>query len=245
MFRTSNPTMREKFFEREAAYTGPTMTLRGTIGKTAILFAILLASAVVGWQIANPVVVIGTAILGIVLAIVVSFKREWSPVIAPIYAIVEGVFVGGVSAWYTAAMAKSQYPGIVPLAVLGTLSVFGIMLFLYATRVIKVTETFKMVVVGATIGIAVTYLGSWLMSMFIPNVWNMPIYASGWIGIAFSLFVIVIAAMNLALDFNLVEEGVQNEAPQYMEWFAGFALLVTLVWLYLEILRLISKISNR
>jgi len=245
MFRTSNPTMKEKFFDREVTYSGPTMTLRGTIGKSFLLLMILVVSAVVGWQIANPIVLIGTFFLGLGVAIAVCVKREWAPVLAPIYAIVEGVFVGGISSWYATAQATTKYPGAVPLAVLGTVCVFGIMLFLYATRVIKVTETFKMVVVGATIGIMVTYLGSWLMSIFIPNIWQMPIYGNGWIGIAFSAFVIVIAAMNLALDFNLVEEGVNNEAPQYMEWFAGFALLVTLVWLYLEILRLISKLSGR
>lgn len=244
MFRTSNPTMKEKFFTRDAAYSGPTMTLRGTIGKSFLLFAILLVSAVVGWQIANPVVIIGTAILGLILAIVVSFKREWSPVLAPIYAIVEGVFVGGVSSWYTVAFAKN-YPTIVPMAVLGTLGVFGIMLTLYGTRIIKVTETFKMVVIGATLAIGVTYLISWGLSLFIPGVWNMPIYGSGLIGIAFSVIVIIIAALNFALDFNLIEEGVQSGAPKYIEWFAGFALLVTLVWLYLEVLRLLSKLQSR
>ena len=245
MFRTSNPTMKEKFFTRDAAYSGPAMTLRGTIGKSFLLFAILLVSAVAGWQMANIVVAIGTALLGLGLAVVISFKRDWSPVLAPVYAIVEGVFVGAISSWYATAFAKGPYPTIVPMAVLATLGVFGIMLALYGTRVIKVTETFKMVVIGATLAIMATYLLSWGLSLFIPAVWNMPIYGSGLIGIAFSVIVIIIAALNFALDFNLVEEGVKSGAPKYMEWFAGFALLVTLVWLYLEVLRLFSKLQSR
>jgi uncharacterized YccA/Bax inhibitor family protein len=245
IFRTSNPTMREEAFQGYTAVGGGVMTLTGTIGKSFILLALLLATAVIGWMNPSLPLLIGSAIGGIVIALVTVFKKEWAPFTAPAYALVEGLFVGSLSAIVTLALAKTSYGNAVPLAVLGTMLTFGVMLTLYATRVIRVTETFRTVVVGATIAVLITYAASWLLSIVWPGVWDMPIYGSGWAGIAFSVLVIGIAALNLALDFDLIETGVGVKAPKFMEWYAGFALLVTLVWIYIEILRLITKLANR
>lgn len=237
--------MKEEAFQGYTAVGGGVMTLTGTIGKSFILLALLLATAVIGWMNPSMPLLIGSAIGGIVIALVTVFKKEWSPFTAPAYALVEGLFVGSLSAIVTLALAKTNYGNAVPLAVLGTMLTFGVMLTLYATRVIRVTETFRTVVIGATIAVFITYAASWLLSIFWSGVWDMPIYGSGWAGIAFSVLVIGIAALNLALDFDLIETGVGAKAPKFMEWYAGFGLLVTLVWIYLEILRLIMKLANR
>lgn len=220
------------------------MTLTGTIGKTFALIGLVLVTAVIGWMFPSIPMLIGSMILGLILAIVTCFKREWAPVTAPLYALVEGIFVGVVSWVATQALAKTAYANAVPIAVMGTLFTFLVMFTLYATRIVKVTETLKGVIVGATAAVAVTYLFSWIASIFWSNVWNLPIYQSGPIGIAFSVIVIAIAAMNLLLDFDFIEKGVQNRVPKYMEWFAGFGLLVTLVWIYIEILRLLMKLAG-
>jgi uncharacterized YccA/Bax inhibitor family protein len=237
--------MKEEAFQGYTAVGGGVMTLTGTIGKSFILLALLLATAVIGWMNPSMPLLIGSAIGGIVIALVTVFKKEWSPFTAPAYALVEGLFVGSLSAIVTLALAKTSYGNAVPLAVLGTMLTFGVMLALYATRVIRVTETFRTVVIGATIAVFITYAASWLLSIFWSGVWDMPIYGSGWAGILFSVLVIGIAALNLALDFDLIENGVGAKAPKFMEWYAGFGLLVTLVWIYLEILRLIMKLANR
>jgi uncharacterized YccA/Bax inhibitor family protein len=247
IFRTSNPTMREEVFEGQGipvASSDP-MTLIGTIGKSFVLIVLTMVTAVIGWMNPSMPLLIGSAIGGLILALVTAFKMDWSPFTAPVYALVKGLFVGIVSAVVTVALAKTAYANAVPIAVMGTLLTFAVMLGLYASRVIRVTDTLRGVIMGATAAVFVTYLFSWVASIFWPQVWNLPIYQSGWVGIAFSVIVIVIAAMNLLLDFDLIEKGVQNRLPKYMEWYAGFALLVTLIWLYIEILRLLLKLANR
>lgn len=241
--RTSNPTLREGFFEQEAASANP-MTLTGAIGKTFTLIGLVLVTAVIGWMFPSMPMLFGSLVGGFVLALVTCFKREWSPVTAPLYALVEGLFVGVVSWVATESLAKTAYANAVPIAVMGTLFTFVVMLSLYATRIVRVTETLRGVIIGATAAVMVTYLFSWVASIFWPNVWNLPIYQSGWAGIGFSIVVIAIAAMNLLLDFDFIEKGVQNRIPKYMEWFAGFGLLVTLVWIYIEILRLLMKLAG-
>jgi uncharacterized YccA/Bax inhibitor family protein len=247
MFRSNNPTLKEKVFrsQSQAGLAQGEMTLNGTVGKTGILLLLLIATATIGWASANPVLAIGGLLLGFGLAMVICFNPSFAPVGAPIYALLEGLAVGAISRWYNESYAKGQYTGMVPIAVMGTLFTLGVMLALYRSRVIRVTETFRMVIIGATAAIAVTYLATILLSLFGASVWNMPIYQASPIGIAFSAFVIVIAALNLCLDFNTIEAGIEARAPKYMEWYAGFGLLVTLVWLYLEILRLLSKLSRR
>lgn len=245
MFRTTNPTMKAEVFENETLTHGEPMTLSGTIGKAGMLLVLLMMGASVGWVMPNIIAFFVCLAVGFLLALAVTFKKEWSPVAAPVYALVEGYFVGTLSVIVTAMLEKTAYGNAVPLAIFGTMITFAVMLGLYVTRIIRVTETLKSVIIGATAAVFITYLGSWIMSMFLPKVWELPIYGNGWIGIGFSVFVIALAAFNLLLDFDLIEKGVENRAPKYMEWYAGFGLLVTLVWLYIEILRLIMKLARR
>jgi uncharacterized YccA/Bax inhibitor family protein len=174
---------------------------------------------------------------GLVLGLVTAFKKEWAPFTTLPYALLQGLFLGGISLQY-----EKQFSGIVPLAVGLTLGTLGALLFAYKSRLIRVTENFRLGVVAATGGIALFYLVSFVLSLFkirIPY-----IHESGPIGIVFSLVVVAIAAMNLVLDFDFIERGTSMGAPRYMEWYAAFGLLVTLVWLYLELLRLLAKIMG-
>jgi uncharacterized YccA/Bax inhibitor family protein len=189
-----------------------------------------------------PLILTG-AIGGLVVAIVLAFKKQWSPYLASAYALLEGLFVGAISAYYSAAFAE-QAPNIIINAVGLTLGTAVAMYLLYSFRIIKATEKFKSIIVTATAGIAIFYLIVWVMRMF--GFDNMTFLHEGSLmGIGFSLFVVAIAALNLILDFDMIEQGAAYGAPKYMEWYGAFGLLVTIVWLYLEILRLLSKISSR
>lgn len=247
LFRTNNPVYRSSTFDKVgvAASEAEAMTYGGTIAKTGLLFAILVISAGFGWAMPNLITAIVMLLAGLGLVVYSAFKPEVSPFTAPVYSAVEGYVVGVISLMYTIGMQDSKYSGIVPLAVLGTLAVFLVMLGLYATRIIKVTQTFAMVVIGATIAIAITYVGTLVIGMFSRAVYDLPMFGAGPIGILFSVFVIVIAAMNLALDFNLIETGVESKSPKFMEWYCGLGLMVTIVWLYIEMLRLLSKLARR
>jgi len=242
MFRTENPTLKARMFQ-EAVGSG-VMTLGGTMAKTAVLLLLLIAGATVGWAMQNIALLYVGVFGGLILAFVTAFKKEWAPVTASLYAVIKGLAVGTISVIVNASMAKTQYAGAVPLSVLGTFIVLGVMLALYATRIVRVTQTFVAVVAGATLAIGITYLVTLIGGLFFKGLFSMPIYQSGPIGIGFSAFVIVLAALNLAMDFQVIENGVQSRAPKYMEWYAAFGLLVTLVWLYLEILRLMAKLSG-
>lgn len=257
-FRTGNPALNDKTFEDALNQGGgglaglqggsvvardDVMTLDGTVGKSAILLAILLAAASWTWylvSVANPAVMLftwGGAIAGFVVGLVAIFNKKSAPITAPLYAICEGLFLGGVSALF-----EGQYQYIVIQATALTVGIFGTLLMAYASKLIKATENFKLGVVAATGGIALVYLVSIVLGFFHVSV---PfIHSSGPIGIGFSLFVVVIAALNLVLDFDFIESGCEMRAPKYMEWYAGFGLLVTLVWLYLEILRLLAKLRG-
>lgn len=242
--RTSNPVFKEETFDKVGSVTdvnAPAMTLYGTISKTVILLAILVACAFMGWSTPTYAYIPVAVVAGLGVAITLAFKPQWSMFLAPIYSVCMGLAVGTISKVVSVQLADTKYSNAVPLAILGTMATLGIMLALYATRIIKVTQTFVMVVAGATLAIAATYLLTWI----IPGMRNMVIFQSGGIGIAFSLFVIVLAALNFALDFKLIEDGVASRAPKYMEWYCGYGLLVTMVWLYLEILRLLAKLSRR
>lgn len=225
---------------------GAVMTARGAMSATLMLAVVMVASAVVGWSqvstttdgtIALPGWLFLSVIVGFVAALAATFKPGWARVLAPVYAVAQGAAVGAISKVYNV-----QYDGIVLQAVGATMGVFLVMLALYRTRVLRVTSTFRRVIVGATLGIMVFYLVAIVASLFgadlVPS-------GSGAFSIGFSVVVAAIAAFNLALDFDFIEQAERAGAPKHMEWFAALGLLVTVVWLYLEILRLLAKLRDR
>ncbi len=242
--RTANPALNDSTFNQGLASATNPMTLQGTVNKTGMLLFLVAVPAMYTWNktMANPGsagmwIAIG-AITGLIFCLITCFKPTWSPVTAPIYALAEGLFLGALSAMY-----EIQFSGIVLQAVLLTIGVLMALLAAYTTRLIKATENFKLGIFAATGGIALLYLLTMVLGFFgiqIPY-----IHQSGAIGIGFSVFVVVIAALNLVLDFDFIENGCRMGAPKYMEWYAAFGLLVTLVWLYVEILRLLAKIAGR
>ena len=249
--RSGNPALGENTFldigsGRVVSRDGSTMTLNGTVNKSGILLALILVTAAFVWDkyegpqstsAIMPWVAMG-GIGGFILAMITIFKKTWAPVTAPIYAVLEGLFLGGISAYY-----EARFPGIVMQAVGLTFGTLAALLMAYRSGLIRATENFKLGVVAATGGIFILYLVSFGMSFFGKSI---PfIHESGLMGIGFSAFVVVIAALNLVLDFDFIENGVEQGAPKYMEWYGAFGLMVTLVWLYLEILRLLSKLQSR
>jgi uncharacterized YccA/Bax inhibitor family protein len=257
MMRTGNPALNDKTFENFGVYrrdsvnegsTAGTMTINGTAQKTFFLLLLAMGSACFTWSRtfsaaeANPAAAmpwaIGGAIVGLVAALVVCFRHRWAPALAPVYAVAEGLFLGGVSAGL-----EASYPGIVIQAVGGTFGTLAGLLLAYQSGLIRATENFKLGLVAATGGICLVYLISLIGGFFgfpIPY-----IHSAGPIGIAFSLFVVVVAALNLVLDFDFIEQAADRGAPKYLEWYGAFALMVTLVWLYMEILRLLAKMRSR
>jgi uncharacterized YccA/Bax inhibitor family protein len=240
--RSGNPALNQKTFQNLEAVSGEKMSISGTVNKTLISLFILIATAAWVWSntkmgAVNPVVWLG-AFAGFIVAIVTCFKQQWAPITTPIYAALEGLFIGGISAIF-----EMQFPGIVIQAVSLTFGTLFCLLVAYQTKLIKVTQNFRMGIVAATGAIALIYIVTIILGFFgvrIPF-----IHGSGWMGIGFSLFVVTIAALNLVLDFDFIERGSEMGAPKYMEWYGAFGLLVTLVWLYIEILRLLSKIYRR
>lgn len=225
---------------------GQVMTLNGTVNKTGLLLLMCVATAAYTWSLfdpANPGAVmpwmLAGGLGGFVLAIVTVFKKTWAPVTAPMYALLEGLFLGGISAFF-----EMRFPGIVMQAVMLTLGVLAALLMAYKSGLIKATENFKLGVVAATGGIALLYLVNLGLRLFGFEGFGF-IHESGTWGIAFSAFVVVIAALNLVLDFDFIESGAEAGAPKYMEWYGAFGLVVTLIWLYLEILRLLIKLQSR
>jgi uncharacterized YccA/Bax inhibitor family protein len=249
--RSGNPVLGENTFldvgsGRVVTRDGGTMTLGGTVNKTALLLAMVLITAGYTWSLYSgpeslPAVfpwAIGGALVAFVLAIVTAFKKTWAPVTAPLYALAEGLFLGAVSAIF-----EAQYPGIVLQAVGLTFGTLASLLLAYKSGLIRATENFKLGVVAATGGIALLYLVNMVMRLLGFDGIGF-IHDSGWLGIGFSAFVVVIAALNLVLDFDFIESGVEAGAPKSMEWYGAFGLMVTLVWLYLEILRLLAKLRS-
>lgn len=259
LFKSGNPTLSEKRFKdtvlEEVVTHENAMTVKGTLNKFGILFLLTLATSYYSWKEATEggnawtLVLIG-AFGGLGIAIVLMFKKEWSSILAPAYALLEGLFVGAVSAFFEYAVASKQggysggYSGIVLQAVGLTFSVVIAMYLLYKFQIIKVTQRFKSIIITATAGIALFYLVCWGLVMFDANVPSF-VFQNSALGIGFSVFVVALAALNLLLDFDMIEKGAELGAPKYMEWYGAFGLLVTIVWLYLEILRLLSKISKR
>jgi uncharacterized YccA/Bax inhibitor family protein len=245
---TSNPAFSDKTFDVRGAYAGygSGMTISGTVNKAGILMLCVCATAAYTW---NQFYTTGDASSiggytmigafgGFIAALVTIFKKEWSPVTAPIYALLEGLFLGSLS-----AMLEVRYPGIAIQAVALTFGTCFCLLLAYRSGLIRPTEKFQMGIVAATGGIALVYLASMLLGFF--HVQIPGIFGSGPIGIIFSLVVVCIAALNLILDFNFIEQGSLRGAPKYMEWYGAFGLMVTLIWLYLEIIRFLSKLRDR
>lgn len=238
---TSNPILSGKAFSVETS--GQPMTIQGTVNKSLILFFIILITGSLSWRLAasNPEMLSAllwpAAIIGFVLAIITTFAKKWSMILAPLYAAAQGFFLGAISMVY-----NQFFTGIVIQAVLLTVGILGIMLFAYKTKIIVPTQKFRSGIIIATGGIALVYIVTMILNLFGVNV---PfIHDSGPIGIGISLFIVIIAALNLILDFSFIEEVTAIGAPKYMEWYAAFGLMVTLIWLYLEILRLLSKLRD-
>lgn len=242
--RSGNPALNKKTFE-DLAPAGERMTLSGTVNKTAMLLALMLITA--GWTWGSffetrdaaaitPLIAIG-GIGGFIVGLFTAFVKKAAPYTAPLYALLEGLFVGGVSAFF-----EVKFPGIVIQAVGLTFGTLFCLLLAYKSGLIKATENFKLGVTAATGAIALLYLVNFVLSFF-----DMPIgfiHEAGLFGILFSAFVVVIAALNLVMDFDFIESGVEYGCPKYMEWYGAFGLLVTLIWLYLEILRLLAKLRE-
>lgn len=248
MMRTANPALNDKTFEgfRRVMDRDRTMSIQGTVNKTVLLLAVLLLAAAWTWRLSytaeDPAVVApwiwGGAVGGFLAGLITVFKKNWAAVTGPVYAVLEGLLLGGLS-----AMLEARYPGIVIQAVALTFGTLFGLLMAYKSGLIKATENFKLGVFAATMGIGLVYLATLALGLFgIP----MPyIHESGATGIAFSLFVVIVAALNLVLDFDFIEKGSAQGAPDYMEWYAAFGLMVTLIWLYIEILRLLAKMRSR
>ena len=255
LFKTSNPALGSKTFEEAARGVGrfggaldvtDRMTLNGTVNRTGILLLCALATASYTWysfmQTRDPGSIGGLLTLGVIggliAAMVTIFKTSWAPVTAPIYALFEGLFLGGISAFL-----ELRYPGIAMQAVGLTFGVLMTMLVVYASGMIRVTNKLRIGIIAATGGICLFYLMEMILGLFHMNF--IAVNGSGIVGIGFSLFVCAIAALNLVLDFDFIEQGVNYGAPKYMEWYGAFGIMVTLVWLYVEILNLLSKMRSR
>lgn len=228
---------------------GNVMTVGGTISASGVLMVMLLAAAAVGWVTGPdnqgtvrgfPTLALGGVLVGFACVIAIYFKPMWAKVLAPVYALGEGFFLGVISKAY-----ETYQHGIVVQAVGATLGVFAVMLVLYRTRILKVTDRFRKIVITATMGLMAFYLVSFVIRLIAgPGSVSFLQSASG-LGILFSVFAAGLAAMNLAIDFDFIERGAKQGLPKGMEWFAAFALVITLVWLYLELLRLLSKLQRR
>ncbi|CAN5556310.1 Bax inhibitor-1/YccA family protein [soil metagenome] len=247
MIRSSNPVLKDSKFDAHAYLTGQPavarMTLSGTLNKCLLLFAILLATSVGSavLVLGNPgllfPLVLGGALGGFALALLISIKQELAPVLAPVYAAVEGLAVGAISLLF-----ESRYPGVVLNAVLGTFGTMGAVLLLYRAGILRATPMFVKTIVFATFGICGIYILNLVLRLF--GLQFDPIYQSGPIGIGFSVIVCIVAALNFVLDFDTIDRGVKNGAPKQMEWYGAFGVTVTLVWLYIEMLRLLSKLRR-
>lgn len=251
--RTANPALNKNTFTGFSTVAGShVMTLSGTVNKIAILLLLVMAGAIYTWRLAFQAIetdsleasrailpwMIGGGIGGFVLALVTVFRRTAAPVTAPLYALLEGLFLGGISAFF-----EYQYPGIVMNAVVLTFGILFALLIAYRSGLIKPTQNFRLGVFAATGGIALMYFFSFILRLFGVGIGY--IHNSSPLSIGISIVIIIVAALNLVLDFDFIEQGAASSAPKYMEWYAAFGLIVTLVWLYLEILRLLSKLASR
>lgn len=244
--KTSNPAFTGTTYTGYATRVGygPTMTVSGAVNKTGILLICVLITAAWSWSqfFQNGAAAVGGytmvgAFGGLILALATIFKKEWAPVTAPLYALCEGLFLGSLS-----AVMEMRFPGIAIESVALTFGTCFCLLLAYRSGMIRATEKFTLGIAAATGGIALVYLASMILGLF--HVQIPGIFGSGPVGILFSVAVVIIAALNLILDFSMIEEGAYRGLPLYMEWYSAFGLIVTLVWLYLEIIRLLSKLRD-
>jgi len=236
--RSGNPAFTKNFSGSYDIPVNERMTLDGAVNKTGILLSLCFGGAFVGWNI--PMLIIPAAIVGFILALVTIFR---SPAkagsTAPLYALSQGIFLGGITMIY-----ETQFSGIAIQAMALTFGILASLLFCYKSGIIKPTENFRLMVFSATVGIGIVYLVSILINLFGSGEQVMMIHSSGPVGIGFSLFVVGIASLNLVLDFDFIEDGAEKGMPKYMEWYGAFSLMVTLIWLYMEILRLLAKLRR-
>jgi uncharacterized YccA/Bax inhibitor family protein len=246
LIKTSNPALNAKIFQGHSIGLEEPMTLDGTVNKTGVLLLCCIATAAFAWHTfrqtqsvaaISPLLWIG-AIGGLIFAMITIFKQTWAPVTAPIYALLEGLALGSISAIF-----ELRFPGIAIQSVAMTFGVLFVMLLAYRSHIIPVTQKLRLGIVAGTGAIAIFYFVEIILGFF--GIRFAAINGATPIGIGFSVIVVIIAALNLILDFDFIEGGVEHGAPKYMEWYGAFGLMVTLVWLYLEILRLLSKIRGR
>jgi uncharacterized YccA/Bax inhibitor family protein len=245
IFRSDNPVLKESAFAGQLS-TGQSMTIQGTVNKTGLLLLCVVVTAAWTWGLGHSETpeaavpwMMGGAIGGFIMALVTIFKKQWSPITAPIYALLEGFLLGGISAFF-----ERSYPGIAVRAVTLTFATMLVLLLAYKTGIVRATRGFKLGVIAATGAIALVYLVSMIASIFFHTQFSF-LYSSSPLSIGISLFVVVIAALNLILDFDMIESAAKMGAPRYMEWYGAFGLMVTLIWLYMEILRLLGKTRRR
>jgi uncharacterized YccA/Bax inhibitor family protein len=248
IFKAGNPAINEKVFNNARVLDGEeVMTINGAMKKFGLMLLMVLGAASFTWgayyQGANVMPwAIGSAIGGFVVALIIIFKKPWAPYLALAYALLQGLFLGAISAVFD-DLFRDKYPGIVMQAVMLTFGVAIGMFALYYFRIVQATPLFKKIVIGATIGIALFYVAAMLMNMFGAQ---MPyLHSNGLVGVGISVFIVAIAALNLIMDFDLIEQGAVQGAPKYFEWYSAFGLMVTIIWLYMEILRLLSKLASR
>ena len=253
MARTANPALNKNTFTGFRSVPAESaMTIQGTVNKIFIMLLLVVAGAFYTWKLAFEAIqtdslsasraivpwMIGGALGGFITAIITVFKRTWAPVTGPVYAVLEGLFLGGIS-----ALLEFQYPGIVIQAVALTMGILFTLLLAYKSRIIKPTQNFRLGVFAATGGVMLLYLFSFVLNLFgVPVAY---LHSNSWFAIGINLVIVIIASLNLVLDFDFIEQGASSSAPKYMEWYAAFGLMVTLIWLYIEILRLLSKLASR
>ena len=245
LIRSTNPVLKENAFAGQVI-TGDAMTIQGTVNKTAVLLLFAVVAAAWTWGLSNsenPAAaypwMLGGALGGFIVALVTIFKKNWAPISAPIYAALEGLFLGGIS-----AVLQHAYPGIAIQAISLTFAVMFVMLLAYKFGIVRATRGFKLGVIAATGGIMLVYLADMVMGLFFHRPISI-LYSSSPLGIGISVVIVIIAALNLIIDFDMIETAARMGAPKYMEWYGAFGLMITLVWLYLEILRLLSKVRQR
>ncbi len=239
--KSGNPIFGSKAFDRtKSSDLNNTMTLSGTLNKIFMSIGLMVAVGLLTYQSMTLGWIIGTAIAGFIVAMITVFKKQWAPTTVPIYAILEGAFLGGISAVFGA-----MYQGIVFQAIFITLAILVTMLMLYRSGVIKVTNKLRLGIMAATGGVFLFYFASFILSFFGVNISVLDPTNASMMAIGINLVIIVIAALNLVLDFDFIDRASKEKLPKYMEWYGAFGLLVTLIWLYLEILRLLTRLNSR
>lgn len=243
--KSSNPILSRAFENSKFGLSKDRMSLNGVVNKSGFLLAIILTVAVYPWLLFMQArisevktLVFGSMVAGFVVALLISFRPTFAVICAPLYAVFQGIFLGGVS-----SLLETVYPGIAIQSMVGTFSVFGVTLLAYRLRLLRASESFKSAIFAATLGIAVVYFLSMIFQLF--SIRMQLIHGNGIGGILFSLIVVGIAALNLILDFDMIEQGFKRGAPKFMEWYSAFGLMATMVWMYVEIIQLISKIRSK